>query len=135
MLIVLLFLIELCIYNEPEYPLQIKDKEDFSEPLLGTTNNCGGMMCLERVDIKTGWGVYSNYLAFFGIPIIFLGTYLAQEIGTGTWRQRSYKILCQVKTPIREIYHFYIMKIGGLIVFVSILYGIYWLGTKIGFWS
>lgn len=133
--IVLLFIIELFIYRNSDRPLQVKKKEDSVDPMLGTVNNIGGMMERDRIDINSGWGVYYNYLAFWGVPIIFLGTYLAQEVETGTWRKRSYKVLCQVKTPIREIYHFYIMRYGGLIFTISIFCGVYWFGTWMEWWS
>lgn len=131
----LLTVIELFTYKEYDYPVVLKKKEDSFDPILGTINNCGGIMDFDRVDINTGWGVYHNYLAFFGLPLFFNGSFLAQEVETHTWRRKSYKVLGQIKTSWREVYHFYIVRYGTLALLALIVWGFYLLGIWLNFWS
>lgn len=133
-LLSLLGVFEFFIYDDSQLPIKLKKKEDSLSPVLGTTNNCGGIMSFSRIDLKSGFGIYYNYIAILGLPVIFVGTYLAKEIETHTWRRKSYKVLGQIYTPWREIYHFYILSYGTLAFICLVIYGIWKLGTVIGFW-
>lgn len=134
-ILLLLIIIEIVTYKDFDYPIVLKKKEDASTPLLGTINNCGGMMDFDRIDPSSGWGVYRNYLAFWGLPIIFLGSYLAKETNTHTWRKKSYKVLGQINTSWREIYHFYIIRYGSLFVIIMLIWAGYSIGTWLNIWN
>lgn len=131
----LLVVVELFTYREFERPVVLKKKEDAFDPILGTINFCGGIMDFDRMDLNSGWGIYNNYLAFWGIPLIFCGSFLAKEVETHTWRRKSYKVLGQIKTSWRDAYHFYIVRYGTLALFALIVLGIYHLGIWLNFWN
>lgn len=133
-LLSVLGVLEFFIYDESQLPIKLKKKEGSLSPVLGTMNNCGGIMSFSRIDLNSGFGIYYNYIAILGLPIIFVGTYLAKEVETHTWRRKSYKVLGQIYTPWREIYHFYILSYGTLAFICLVVYGIWKLGTVIGFW-
>lgn len=128
-----LYIIELFAYHDSKITT-LKKEEETSEPVLGTMNMCGGIMDFESIDLNTGLGIYANYIAFWGIPIIFIGRFLAKEVSTDSWREKRYKVYCQINTPIREIYHFYITRIGGIVTTLSVIAGIIALGSYIGLW-
>lgn len=133
-LLSLLGVLEFFVYDESQLPIKLEKKEDSLSPILGTMNNCGGMMSFSRIDLKSGFGIYYNYIAILGFPIIFVGTYLAKEVETHTWRKKSYKVLGKIHTPWREIYHFYVQYYGFVAFVCLVIYGIWKLGTVIGFW-
>ena len=131
----LLTVIELFTYKKYDYPVVLKKKEDSFAPILGTINNCGGIMDFDRMDIDSGWGIYHNYLAVFGLPLFFNGSFLAEEVNTHTWRRKSYRVLGQLKTSWREVYHFYIVHYGTLSLLILIVWGFYHIGIWLNFWD
>lgn len=133
--IAFLFIMEFFWYEPDLLHTELKKEEDSFDPVLGTINNCGGIMVLDRIDLKTGWGIYRNYVAFMGLPIIFHGSFLAKEVETGTWRRKSYKVLGQIKTSAREIYHLYILSYGGIATVALVVFFIYRLGAWFNFWN
>lgn len=132
--IIAIFIIDFFVNWNSYEPIEIKKKEDSSEPILGTMNMCGGIMDFDRIDLNTGLGIYSNYIAFWGIPIIFVGRFLAKEIPTNSWREQRYKVYCKINTPIRVICHFYVVRICCISISMSIIVEILALGNYVGLW-
>lgn len=131
----LLTVIELFTYKEYNHPVVLKKKEDSFAPILGTINNCGGIMDFDRMDINSGWGIYHNYFAIFGLPLFFNGSFLAEEVDTHTWRRKRYRVFGQIKTSWREVYHFYIVHYGSLVLLGLIVWGFYHIGVWLKFWN
>lgn len=115
--------------------LKIRDKRNMVSPILGTMNNIGGVLEFIRLDMATGKKIYYNYFQFWGVPLFFLGSYIAEEIETNTGRRKSYKVFAQIETSWREIYHFYIIRYGILIIIGVIVYIIFLLGRLFGWWN